>query len=267
MRDLIDLIIAIVFIILFIFYVEKIMIPNSSSNKPQDISQDPNDNSTDNFKDTALKPGIESKPTHKISDDETIPYLRGMLHITSSIILPIIYMYMPEKNLSIESIILCCTLSGLYHQFTQYISPRYKSTFRLMDYFGSTLTILAYPMILFEKHNDTLWIDRMPLVVATIFVAEFILFHYHYHIHQIGEIDRMMVHVLCLIFGICHVIRYGDYMSPWFLLMFSLYLVAFYIFSMINSRAPEHYIWSQHETFHLILLFAFIIHIYISTQK
>lgn len=265
MGEIIDLIIALVFIILFIFYLETVTRGNhepSEKNESLEIDKSLEKNkSSEKHKSTNNN---QSEPTHH--HDKKIPYLRGILHIALSLILPIVYAFMPEPNLSIESMILCCTFSGMYHRLTPYI-PRYTSTFRLMDYLGIDMVILSYPMILFQRHNDTSWTNRMPLVVATMFIAEFILFHYHYHINPLGDMDRMQVHILCLIFGMYHVIMYGDYMSPWCLFMLSLYFMAFYVFSTMNTGEPVNHTWSQHETFHLVLLFAFIVHIYISTKN
>ena len=71
-------------------------------------------------------------PTHKIINNkdklgDRKPYLRGVLHVALSVILPIFYAYMPDKNLSVESIILCCMFSGSYHQLTQYVDKRYRA--------------------------------------------------------------------------------------------------------------------------------------------
>jgi len=236
------------------------------------------DNTSDCPLDGQLDKSTHTKnPTHKIINNKDKlcyrklcyrkPYLRGVLHVALSAILPIFYAYMPDKNLSIESIILCCMFSGSYHQLTQYVDERYTPTFRLIDYLGSDMVTLSYAAILFEKHNDTFGIELMSLIVPTIFIIEFLLFHYHYHIKPLGEGQRMLAHILSFIFAAYPVIKYSDYMSPLFLLMTLFYFVSFYIFFTINDNEPPHYIWSSHESFHLVLLFAFFVHIYISIKS
>ena len=166
--------------------------------------------------------------------------------------------------------ILCCSLSSIYHRFAPYIGKRYIPTFQFMDYLGSDAVFLSYAMLLFKKHGDDEWLNRMPLVTATLFITEFILFYYHYHIKSLKELNRMTTHVLCFGFTIFAVIKYGDYTSTLFLLMCRLYLISFYVFASIDSDEPEHWMWrmwSQHETFHMILMFGFIVHIYISMIK
>lgn len=192
--------------------------------------------------------------------------MRGILHIVTSCILPIIYWFMGTENFSMEAMILCCTLSSMYHRFAPYIGDRYIPTFQLMDYLGSDIMILAYGMILFEKNGDDEWIQRMPLISASLLITEFILFYCHYHVKPLKELNRMLTHVLCLIFTLYPVYKYNDYMSPWFLLMGCLYFISFYIFAAIDSNDVENWVWSQHETFHLILLLAFIVHLYISMR-
>ncbi|VBB17636.1 hypothetical protein YASMINEVIRUS_99 [Yasminevirus sp. GU-2018] len=190
--------------------------------------------------------------------------MRGMLHVLLSVILPIIYIFFSSNNFSVESMILCCTLSGMYHRVAPYLGKQYESTFRLMDYLGSDVSILSYASILIEGHNDTFWMNKMPLVLTTMLISEFILFYYHYYVSPLEEMTRMLTHMLCLVFVIYQVVRHGNYSAPSFLIMFALYMTAFYIFISIDEKHPEHHIWSQHETFHFVLLFAFIVHIYIS---
>ena len=232
MNELVDLIVAITFVLLFILYISY----NTINDK--------------------------TKPKHQYNKDK--PLMRGVIHTMTSFILPIIYAFMPSNNFSIETMILCCSFSSIFHNLATMYDGYYFSTLRLMDYLGSDITILTYPMILFERHNDTIWINRMPLVIAVLCICEFIHFYYHYHIQSLGRLCQLSPHILCLIFALYPVIKYSDYTSPWFLLMISLYFVSFYFFVTIDEDNPEHYIWSQHETFHLILLFAFIVHIYIS---
>lgn len=241
MTELIDFLVAIAFILVFILCMPYNTVESSSSGMFIDF--------------------INNK---KINKDK--PCLRGVLHIASSCTLPVVYWFMGSDNFSMEAMILCCTLSGIYHRVAPYIGERYIPTFQLMDYLGSDVTILAYATMLFERYGDKEWIDRMPLVIATLFITEFILFYYHYHVKPLKELNRMITHVLCLGFTLFSVIKYKDYVSPLFLLMCGLYFVAFYIFAVINSEDPEHWVWSQHETFHLILLFAFIVHLYISMK-
>ena len=195
------------------------------------------------------------------------PIMRGVVHILSSLIFPIIYWFMGSDNISMESMILCCTASSMYHRLTPFIPERYISTFRLMDYMGIDCMILSYSMMLMQKVSDTYWLDKMPLFIIMFLIMEFLQFHYHYHIHPMEQLNQMITHALCLGFTLIHVIRYQEYMNPWFLLMVLTYFISFYIFTSIgpeSSDSSEHWFWSQHETFHLILLIAFIVHLIIS---
>jgi len=210
--------------------------------------------------------GIFSEFITDLNTTKSKPYLRGILHVMLSCVLPIIYWFIGSDNFTMEVIILCCGASGMYHRLAPYIGKRYIPTFQLMDYMGSCTSILAYASLLFERHDNIVWIDRMPLVTATFLITEFILFHYHYHVRQLKELNRMLTHILCLVFTLLTAIIYADYRSLWFLLMCSLYFVAFYVFATIDSNDQEHPVWSRHETFHLILLFAFIVHLYISMK-
>lgn len=256
LSQFVDFVVAIGFIILFI-----LCMPYNTLDQTSETFSLEHNNDEEDVQDVVVH-----DVSHDHKNNKNKPFLRGILHIISSCILPIVYWFMGTENFSMEAMILCCTVSGMYHRLAPYIGDRYVPTFQLMDYLGSDVTILAYAMILFEKHGDVEWIQRMPIVTAALFVSEFILFYYHYHVKPLKELNRMLTHVLCLGFTMFPVIKYQDYASPWFLLMAGLYFISFYIFAIIDSSESEHWVWSQHETFHLILLLAFIVHLYISMR-
>ncbi len=188
--------------------------------------------------------------------------LRGWIHLITSIVLFIVMTIYQYFNYTIFAIFLCCLFSALFH-FTD-AKKYYMLSVGLecLDYIGINIVINAeiYKYIN-ENYPDKIYFFYIYFLFECITDILVTIYRYMFN-KEINTIIKQITHITSFI--ACVVILF-QHITVMKLIILGTYLLSFYFFFNKNHNKNFNNIWSDHETFHLILLFAFLVNIYVST--
>jgi predicted membrane channel-forming protein YqfA (hemolysin III family) len=174
-------------------------------------------------------------------------------------------LFEPQGETCINSILqlaifLSCFFSAIYHIIDASKYYNISAIFNCLDYIGINLIILATPfrLLYYDKSINKI---KCLFFVSGI-MLDILIFSYQYYYKKIlNKYIRQLPHAINLL--ICMLIIAFNFTN--YILLF-LYFLSFYIFFTIDYTKPQNKYWSQHETFHLVLLFAYVYHLYYENQ-